>query len=55
MDCEFETKLETQDKRGKILLPKDLSQGSLQNSSHTKLAPHSHHAKVTAVIIWMTI
>ena len=39
----------------KTLRPKDLSQGSLQNSSHTKLAPHSHHAKVTAVIIWMTI
>lgn len=31
--------------RGNTLLPEDLSQGGLQSSSHTKLAPHSYHAK----------
>lgn len=41
--------------RGKTSAPKDLSQGSLQSSSHTKLAPHSYHAKIIAVIIWITI
>lgn len=35
--------------------PKDLSQGGLQSSSHTKLAPHAYHAKITAIIIWITI
>lgn len=40
--------------RGKTSPPKDLSQGSLQSSSHTKLAPHSYHAKIIAVIIWIT-
>lgn len=42
-------------KTGKTSPPKDLSQGSLQSSSHTKLAPHSYHAKIIAVIIWVTI
>lgn len=54
MDGEFETKQEAQDK-GNPSLPKGLSQGSLQSSCHTELAPHSHHAKITVVIIWMTI
>lgn len=32
-----------------------LFQGSLHSSAHTKLAPHSYHAKIIAVIIWMAI
>lgn len=42
-------------KGNKTLLPKNTSQSSLQNSPHTKLAPHSYHAKIAAVIIWITI
>lgn len=41
--------------REKPYFQRTLFQGSLHSSSHTKSAPHSDHAKILAIIIWMTI
>lgn len=38
------------DRKGKNLTCSDLPE--VVYKPHTKLAPHSHHAKATAVIIW---
>lgn len=54
MDCEYVTKLEIYDKeREGEALQRTFPPGSLQMSSHTKLAPHSCHAKIIIVVISM--
>lgn len=53
MDGEFETEVEAQHE-GNPSLTKGLSPGGLPSSGHTEPAPPSHHAKITAVVIWMT-